>query len=68
MNTSTPASVSVSVPVPVPVSVPVLSSTPTRPNTRFVKASDIRNLFEITKREYNDILVRINEIILNNFI
>ena len=64
MNTSTPASVSVSV----PVSVPVLSSTPTRPNTRFVKGSDIRNLFEITKREYNDILVRINEIILNNFI
>ena len=64
MNTSIPASVSVSV----PVSVPVLSSTPTRPNTRFVKARDIRNLFEITKREYNDILVRINEIILNNFI
>ena len=63
MNTSTSASVSVSV----PVSVPVLSSTPTRPNTRFVKASDIQNLFEITKREYNDILVRIN-IILNNFI
>ena len=63
MNTSTPASVSVSV----PVSVPVLSSTPTRPDTRFVKASDIQNLFEITKREYNDILVRIN-IILNNFI
>ncbi len=63
MNTSIPASVSVSV----PVSVPVLSSTPIRPNTRFVKASDIQNLFEITKREYNDILVRIN-IILNNFI
>ena len=64
MNTSIPASVSVSV----SVSVPVLSSTPTRPNTRFFKASDIQNLFEITKREYNDILVRINEIILNNFI
>ena len=66
MNTSIPASASASAPVPVPV--PVLSSTPTRPNTRFVKASDIQNLFEITKREYNDILVRINEIILNNFI
>ena len=66
MNTSIPASASASAPVPVPV--PVLSSTPTRPDTRFVKASDIQNLFEITKREYNDILVRINEIILNNFI
>ena len=65
MNTSIPASASALAPVPVPV--PVLSSTPTRPNTRFVKASDIRILFEITKREYNDILVRIN-IILNNFI
>ena len=65
MNTSIPASASALAPVPVPV--PVLSSTPTRPNTRFVKGSDIRNLFEITKREYNDILVRIN-IILNNFI
>ena len=63
MNTSIPSSVSVSV----SVSVPALSSTPTRPNTRFVKASDIQNFFEITKREYNDILVRIN-IILNNFI
>ena len=38
-----------------------LTSTPTpiRPNTRFVKASDyILNLFEITKSEYNNILVR----------
>jgi len=37
-----------------------LTSTPTpiRPNTRFVKASDILSLFEITKSEYNNILVR----------
>ena len=41
---------------------------PSRPNTIFVKASDIRNLFEITKREYNDILVRINKITLNTVI
>ena len=47
-----------------------LTSTPTpiRPNTRFVKASDILSLFEITKSEYNNILVRKNNIILNNFI
>ena len=32
--------------------------TPIRPNTRFVKASDILSLFEITKSEYNNILVR----------
>ena len=48
----------------------VLTSTPTpiRPNTRFVKASDILSLFEITKSEYNNILVRKNNIILYNFI
>ena len=34
------------------------TSTPIRPNTRFVKASDILSLFEITKSEYNNILVR----------
>jgi len=48
-----------------------LTSTPTpiRPNTRFVKASDILSLFEITKSEYNNILVRKNNIIFkNNFI
>ena len=47
-----------------------LTSTPTpiRPNTRFIKASDILSLFEITKSEYNNILVRKNNIILNNFI
>ena len=37
-----------------------LTSTPTpiKPNTRFIKASDILSLFEITKSEYNNILVR----------
>lgn len=52
------------------VPIQVLTSTPTpiRPNTRFVKASDILSLFEITKSEYNNILVRKNNIILNNFI
>jgi hypothetical protein len=37
-----------------------LTSTPTpiKPNTRFVKASNILSLFEITKSEYNNILVR----------
>ena len=35
-----------------------LTSTPIRPNTRFVKASDILSLFKITKSEYNNILVR----------
>ena len=47
-----------------------LTSTPTpiRPNTRYIKASDILSLFEITKSEYNNILVRKNNIILNNFI
>jgi len=43
-------------------------TSPIRPNTRFVKASDILSLFEITKSEYNNILVRKNNIILNNFI
>ena len=52
------------------VPIQVLTSTPTpiRPNTRFVKTSDILSLFEITKSEYNNILVRKNNIILNNFI
>jgi hypothetical protein len=32
--------------------------TPIKPTTRFIKASDILSLFEITKSEYNNILVR----------
>jgi len=52
------------------VPIQVLTSTPTpiRPTTKFIKASDILSLFEITKSEYNNILVRKNNIILNNFI
>ena len=50
------------------VSTQVSTLVLTRPNKRFVKASDIINLFTITKSEYNNILVRINKIILNNFI
>lgn len=42
--------------------------TPVRPNTNYISAKDIQRLFELSKREYNDILVRINKIISNNFI
>jgi hypothetical protein len=41
--------------------------TPLRPATKFIKASDIQNFFNINKREYNNILVRINKIILKNY-
>ena len=43
-------------------------SNPVKPNTKFIKATDIQTLFEITKKEYNNILVKINKITLNNFI
>lgn len=42
----------------VPIQALTSTSIPIRPNTKFVKASDILNLFEITKSEYNNILVR----------
>ena len=64
MNTPTPPAVSVP-------AVPILSSTvssPIRPSTKFIKAAEIQKLFKITKREYDDILVRIRKIILNNFV
>lgn len=45
-----------------------IASISVRPKSRFIKAIDIQTLFEITKKEYNDILVRIIKITLNNFI
>ena len=51
---------------PASASTPVLQNISTnsivKPKQRYIKSKDILNLFKISKAEYNNILVRINQL------
>ena len=60
-------------PTPTPIPTPTLTTEILRPKKRYIKTKEILEIFDITKNQYNNILVRIYlnplfKVLNNNFV